>query len=46
MIVNEKNFIAASEMHSFSYAGGAIGTFLGALWQLKKLIKDRFKKVI
>ncbi|MBB4803116.1 amino acid transporter [Flavobacterium nitrogenifigens] len=38
-IKNMQNLIAVSEMHSFSYAGGAIGLLLGALFQIKKLKK-------
>ncbi|MGE6356732.1 hypothetical protein ACQKCJ_22910 [Flavobacterium sp. NPDC079362] len=38
-IHNVKSFIAVSEMHSFSYLGGAVGLFLGILWQIKG-IKD------
>ncbi|WP_264551654.1 hypothetical protein [Flavobacterium sp. N2038] len=34
---NVKNFIAVSEMHSFSYAGGGIGVLIAALWQIKNL---------
>ncbi|MCR4030383.1 MULTISPECIES: hypothetical protein [Flavobacterium] len=43
-INNVKNLIAASEMHSFSYAGGAIGVVLGVAWQIKTLLKMKFKK--
>lgn len=38
-IQNVKSFIAVSEMHSFSYLGGAVGLFLGVLWQIKGIKK-------
>jgi len=40
-IENVKNFIAAVEMHNFSYAGGAIGALIAVLWQLRQLKIDR-----
>lgn len=40
-INNVKNFIAVSEMHSFSYVGGAVGLFLGVLSQIKNRIKTK-----
>ena len=40
-IHNIKSFIAVSEMHSFSYAGGAVGLFLGILWQIKGIKEDK-----
>ncbi|CAM3486506.1 hypothetical protein [Flavobacterium chungbukense] len=43
-IKNVKNLIAVSEMHKFSYAGGAIGAILGVSWQIKMLFKNKFKK--
>lgn len=44
-IYNVKNFIAVSEMHSFSYLGGAVGLLLGILWQIKRIKNDkRFHK--
>jgi hypothetical protein len=38
---NIKSFIAVSEMHSFSYLGGAVGLFLGILWQIKGIKEDK-----
>jgi len=38
---NVKNFIAVSEMHSFSYLGGAVGLFLGILWQIRFIKSDK-----
>ncbi|SHL14209.1 hypothetical protein [Flavobacterium chilense] len=40
-IHNVKNFIAVSEMHSFSYLGGAVGLLLGIFWQIKGIKKDK-----
>ncbi|MNQ44504.1 hypothetical protein D3C85_582640 [compost metagenome] len=40
-IHNIKSFIAVSEMHSFSYLGGAVGLFLGILWQIKGIKEDK-----
>lgn len=40
-IVNVQNLIAVSEMHNFSYAGGAIGVLLAVLWQIKNLRKKK-----
>lgn len=36
-VYNVKNFIAVSEMHSFSYLGVAVGLFLGILWQIRAI---------
>ncbi|HEY1195582.1 hypothetical protein [Flavobacterium sp.] len=43
-INNIKNLIAASEMHRFSYVGGAIGVVLGTSRQIKTLLKIKLKK--
>ena len=43
-IINVKNFIAVSEMHSFSYAGGGIGVVIAVIWQLRQLKKNRIFK--
>lgn len=40
-IHNVKNFIAVSEMHSFSYLGGAVGLFFGIIWQIKGIKEDK-----
>ncbi|UWY26378.1 hypothetical protein N4T20_11710 [Flavobacterium sp. TR2] len=42
-IENVKNLIAVSEMHKFSYAGGAIGGIFGIFWHIKILLKNRIK---
>ena len=39
-INNIKKFIAVSEMHSFSYLGGAVGLFLAILWQIKEIRRN------
>lgn len=38
---NVKNFIAVSEMHSFSYLGGVVGLFLGIIWQIRAIKSDK-----
>lgn len=36
-----KNFIAVSEMHNFSYLGGAVGLLLGIIWQIRAIKSDK-----